>query len=594
MATITQLSSGDDRSENLNPIEFDKVLYIGRGLESDLVLSDSRVSRKHAKIIKEGSQYVIYDLKSGNGTLVNDVQILQKPLKNSDIITVGTVKLEFSDHVDTTDLDSWILNKFGTFLHRFKKQEKSMLAFLSSIMFVRNGLKLLETIIDSDDQPEEDPARIREELQKFILELTKIFDIAEKLNHKQRSQSIVLEVANLVTPVLDEERLLRISLDIMIKVLRAERGYIIVQEDGNLVSRIARKARADIDDMELDSISWSVVRDAAESGRTILIVDTSQGEETDSRRSIVAHNIKSIICTPFSGKEELLGVVYLDRRKGVASFSESDKQMIRTIANQMAITIENTKFYTDYLENQAIRHELEVARSIQHNLLPQVLPNTKRLRASANLVFAKEVGGDYYDLFQTSNGQYAAVMADVCGKGIPAALVAASVRAYIRSLTIQIHSPAEILKTLNNLLCNELTPGYFITMVLLMFDPESSTLTYSMAGHEQPLLIDRQQKKITQLTCSALPLGFYENVDYQEETVDVHPGDSCLVYTDGITDAQNMENDRYGHERLLETVENNFDIDAEKMVQIIFFETSLFSMGREDADDSTLMVLDFQ
>ena len=120
-----------------------------------------------------------------------------------------------------------------------------MLAFLSSIMFVRNGLKLLETIIDSDDQAEEDPARIREELQKFILELTKIFDIAEKLNHKQRSQSIVLEVANLVTPVLDEERLLRISLDIMIKVLRAERGYIIVQEDGNLVSRIARKARAD-------------------------------------------------------------------------------------------------------------------------------------------------------------------------------------------------------------------------------------------------------------------------------------------------------------------------------------------------------------
>ena len=360
MATIIQLSSGNSSADNLIPMEIERSLYIGRGLENDMVIPSSRISRRHAKIHRDGSQYIIFDLKSGNGTFVNEAKIQEQVLQHNDIITVGAIKLRFTDEAeDELDQDTWIANKFGTFLHRFLKREKSMSAFLKSIQTVRKGVEAIERRLSPDHQPQQDTSHLKKELQVFIEELRKICEIADKLNTLQRSQNIVIEIANLISPILDVDRLLRISLDVMIKVLDAERGYILIDENGKLVPRVARKARADIGDMELDSISWSLVNDAAESGRTILIVDTSQGEGVDSRFSIIAHNIKSILCAPFTGKEQLKGVVYLDRRQGLAAFKDNDKQMIRTIANQMAITIENAQFYADFLEaNRAMQQKM--------------------------------------------------------------------------------------------------------------------------------------------------------------------------------------------------------------------------------------------
>ena len=599
MATVTQLPSETIEAENLSPLEIDGVLYIGRGLENDLVLAYPRVSRKHAKIVKEGNQYVLYDLNSANGTFVNDVPTSQRVLKTKEIVTVGNIKLEFIDEAgEISEQDHWILNKFGTFLHRYQKRENSMIAFLQSIESVKKGLKAMEDKLsgdgqNGDGQTGEGTDQCRQDLLLYTSELNKIYEIADKIHHQQRSQNIVLEIANLISPVFDLAQLLKISLDIMLKVLEAERGYILIQEEDKLVPRVARTARTDIADLDLDSISWSIVEDSAESGRTILIVDTSLGDDADSRGSIVAHNIKSILCTPFAGKGELKGVVYLDRRKGLAAFSDNDRHMIQTIANQMAVTIENTQFYADFLENQAIRNELEVARSIQYNLLPQTLPDTEHLKASAKLVFAKEVGGDYYDLFITDDGRYVSAMADVCGKGIPASLVASSVRAYIRSLVYHFSSPAEILKTLNNLFYKELTPGYFVTLVLLIFEPQTRTLTYAKAGHEHPIYLDSQNDDFKLLTCSGIPLGFYENVDYKEESLTINHGDTCILHTDGITDAQKKDRTKFGRDRFYDLIKANKDLSADALVQLIFKEVDGFSEDHEAFDDVTLMVMDF-
>ena len=360
MAIIKQLPEEGQKSDDLIPLEIDRIMNIGRGLENDLVLASGRVSRQHARIVRDGSHYVAYDLKSANGTLVNGIPISEQVLKSHDIITVGNIKLEFIDQTSgSIDMDAWILAKFGTFLHRYQKREKSMSAFLQSIKAVQQGIKSIDVRMDSDHPDHSNTAELRQDLQLFLTEMGKIYEIAEKLDNLQRSQNIVLEIANIVSPVFELDRLLRISLDIMIKVMQAERGYILVGENGKLIPRVARKARADIPNIELDRISWSVVKDSAETGKTILVTDTSKEQEMDSRGSIIAHNITSILCTPFTGKDELLGVVYLDRRIGLASFSENDRHLIRTIANQIAVAIENAKFYSGFIEaNQELKKKV--------------------------------------------------------------------------------------------------------------------------------------------------------------------------------------------------------------------------------------------
>jgi anti-sigma regulatory factor (Ser/Thr protein kinase) len=237
---------------------------------------------------------------------------------------------------------------------------------------------------------------------------------------------------------------------------------------------------------------------------------------------------------------------------------------------------------------ERLEQELEVARLIQHNFLPKELPRLEGWQVAAFYRPARAVGGDFYDFIELPGGQVALVVGDVTDKGVPAAMVMAATRSVLRASAQRIVSPGEVLERVNDLLCPDIPPKMFVTCLYGVLDPSSGRLRYANAGHSLPFV--RSTRGVSELRARGMPLGLLPGMSYEEKEATLAPGESVLLYSDGIVEAHDPDRAMFGSARLAELVARR-PADAE-LIDLTLGELDRFTgAGWEQEDDITLVAL---
>jgi len=322
------------------------------------------------------------------------------------------------------------------------------------------------------------------------------------------------------------------------------------------------------------------IRDAAEAG--ILV-----GSVVDPVRR------HPMLLTPLVLRGEVLGVMAVLNRQNADEFSEDDQFLLATLAEQAAFYIDNARMVAVLAQQERVRRELQIAREIQRTLLPADAPKVPGFDLDALSRPALEMGGDYYDFFWVAEGHLGIVVADVSGKGVPAALTMAMLRTVMRTYAFGNRSVHDTLMRANATLCGDLRLDTFITLFYGILDVKRRTLSWARAGHEPTLLL--RDNRIEVLTPSGAAVGVLSPAEFGhslqvEETV-IGPGDAILIYTDGITEAMNHHSEEFGLGRFVETVRGTAGLSSAQQIQRIEESVSAFAGDAPQQDDITLVVL---
>src|SRR5947209_7026328 len=328
-----------------------------------------------------------------------------------------------------------------------------------------------------------------------------------------------------------------------------------------------------------------IVGHAAQHKHAVLVPDVSK----DARYVLSNPETRSELAVPLIYKDKVIGVLDLEHtRRGF--FTDDHKRTVTTLAAQVAIAIENARLY-EQIERQEKRLErdLELARELQFRLLPQSLPKLPHLELAAKFAPARAIGGDLYDFVSYSLSRTALVIGDVSGKGAPAAIYAALVSGILRSHAPIEPVPAEMLRAVNFSLGERRIDGQFVSLIYAVWDDEQQTLQVANSGLPRPLYW--HDDKIEIIEATGLPLGLFDDADYDEFTFNAKPGDKFVFFSDGILDARNEAGDLFGRSRVEQIVANSDGVSAEGLVNSLFDAVAEHAAGVETFDDQTVVVI---
>lgn len=298
--------------------------------------------------------------------------------------------------------------------------------------------------------------------------------------------------------------------------------------------------------------------------------------------------IELIVPMQLQGKTK--GLIFLNKRINNLEYSESDIEFIYSVGSLAIISLENKRLFKEELEKQKMEEELELAKDIQKNLLPGCLPKFKNFDIAALNISSKQVGGDYYDVIPLDENRYAVAIADVSGKGVPAALLMANIQAFLKTICRQEIGIAEATGLINDLLCENITDGKFITFFWMIVDDERKSIKYVNAGHNPPLLI--RDGKIIKLELGGMILGVMKaDFAYKSEEYVMKPGDTLIMFTDGITEAMDKAKNEFSDERLEQLAVKLYKNSAQEILDAIREEVQAFTGGATQSDDITLLVM---
>lgn len=293
---------------------------------------------------------------------------------------------------------------------------------------------------------------------------------------------------------------------------------------------------------------------------------------------------------PMKIKSLTKGLILLGERRTKAGYSQSDIEFVSSVGGLAIISIENAHLFEETLEKQRLEKDLELARNIQKNLLPKKVPKFENFQIAAYNNSARQVGGDYYDIVQLDENNTLFAVADVSGKGVQAALLMANLQAFLKSICKQNLPLDESTNMINDLVSENTTMGSFITFFWGVLNNSEKKLTYVNAGHNPPILL--RNSEIIRLKKGGMILGVMETmVPYLSETVQLQTGDIILTFTDGITEAMNIDNEEYSDERLEEFVKGKSSLSAEEFLNALMTDIREFTQGAEQSDDITSLVI---
>jgi sigma-B regulation protein RsbU (phosphoserine phosphatase) len=512
---------------------------VGRKMEKDLVIADPRVSRDHAVIVSENGKFVVEDQGSKHGTFVNGQRIQRKGLERNDRIEFGA------------------RDSIYAVFHPQQITTNTARDFLSQI----SGIQISSEVTD---------------LEK----LTIFLEAARKLN---------------TAGVLDE--ILLTLLDVTLKLTGSERGYVFLKtEDGNLRLAAGRNSRGELllDDT---TISHSILDDALRSNSEFLLTDTSQSLDLSGRQSIVAYDLRTVICMPLrrlqvqtkargSGEPatvaDTVGALYVDSRFASRDLSKVSGDILHLVATEAASLIENARLVQAEEEARRYQQELTIAATIQQRLMAVTIPDTPFARLDGKNLSCKEIGGDFYDVVQTQDG-IAVVLADVAGKGVSAALLASTLQGMIYSQLLAGMPLPEIVGSANRFLTSKHIGEKYATVVIALLRRDGE-LEFVNCGHVPPLLICGGE--VIRPSHGNLPVGLLADAKYESDRYSLHPGDRLVLVTDGVTEAENAEGEFFDNERL--------EIAAKKgTMQDIFAAVSEFCGSTPLSDDCTVVEIVF-
>jgi sigma-B regulation protein RsbU (phosphoserine phosphatase) len=317
---------------------------------------------------------------------------------------------------------------------------------------------------------------------------------------------------------------------------------------------------------------------------------------------IISHNVlndpvyinardktRSEMVAPIISNDEVIGVFDLESDE-LNSFSEDDLEVLMMLASQVAIIIEKVMLHEQLIEKKRLQGQLEVARQVQLELLPPNDPKLPGYDLSAYNFPTEEVSGDYYDWVSIYEDQIAIVIADVSGKGVPAALLMAFLRASLRAATHIGYATHISMAKVNYLLWESIERNQFVTAFYGILDAENRTLSYSNAGHNPPLLVnDKGEPQFIER--GGLPLGMFRDTRYYEYFLSLEPGELLVLYTDGVTEALNPAGEEFGRDRLAEAVKAGCSLTARDLIASLERDVLKWTDGLGATDDVTFFVI---
>ncbi len=526
--------------------------FIGRGAETGnhLQLNDRRISRNCAAIVSEANKFYIEDRGQRRGLFVNGEKVESRELQAGDVISFG---LEDSYEIIFQSSESSGDDSIPMFLTRIEH--------MTSADQSSGGLN--------------------------------------KLN-------LLLEATTLLHSQLPLDSVLGKMLDHAISVTNADRGLLLeVGQAGKLSVRLARKNGGMRLPPESLSPSQTAIQMALKQQKAVITEDLAQAEmNLQEAQSIVAQGLRAVVVIPLysvtraSSDESLmdisrgqfLGVVYLDSRRP-AAFSKLDRQILDALAADAAGTLDNARLVERERERQRLEAEINIARDIQQALLPRGFKDYPHLDVSGCNFPCLSVGGDYFDVFPIDDGRTAFLIADVSGKGLGAALLTTMLQGALSGLTIGV-DPARVFNHINRFLCDHAEVGRYATMFFGVMDT-SGNLEFINAGHPSPYLI-RRGKAETPFTEGSYPVGLVPEAEYTAVCLKLEPGDTLVLFSDGVTEAMDPEDEMFGMKRLEEVLNDKGDVTLEHLQKCILESVENFVRGARQADDLTMLLVRFQ
>lgn len=489
----------------------------------------------------------------------------------------------------------------GLMLYYSKKKEEEMTEAMMTILTSIRNKKQIEDVPEILKEEYEDTIKnvIKQdlelensigELREYRKELEETYNsLVQKSTQLEYSNQIlerrVENLSNLnslsraVLSVLDLDNIINIILDAYFVLTGAKRISLYLWEAEGLINK---KTKGECNFKENLLFSEEEIKEFTKK-------DYQEMYEKLSKKFILADN-EVIVISPLVVKEKQLGVIYVIEDKN--KLIDLDEETISALVIQVSIAINNAQIYSELIVKERISNELDVASRIQKKILPADVDEIFGLEIAQYFEPAKEIGGDYYDYTILDDNVFSITIADVSGKGVPAAFLMALGRSVLKTLTLTgDFAPNENLNELNKIIYSDITEDMFITMMHSKYNKENKTLYYSNAGHN-PIVVYRASTDSIELhTVKGVAIGFLEEYKYRQGEIQLNKGDIVVFYTDGITEAENSNKEMFGLERLKEVIYNNKNKSPKELRKVILESINRFRKDYEQTDDLTFVIL---
>jgi phosphoserine phosphatase RsbU/P len=518
---------------------------IGRQGENNLVLRDNRISRSHARISVDKGQYVVEDLDSRHGVFVNGQRVKRHLLKDGDRIDFGFP-------------DSYRL--------AFTMQEDDLNRVLGQMAAPAGG----------------------------------------GANNLSKLRSLV-EVARALQSSLSTSDVLAAVVDAALSVTGAERGFLLLGKDDQLEVRVARDRRGSPLDTSDLGVPRSLINRALRTRRDLLSMtfDPLGADGFRPELSVADLELRSVVCVPLiqvrtgsmqetvaTSLNNTVGVLYMDSRETAADLSAGNREILQTLALEASTILENARLLEEERAKQHLEEELNIARDIQNGLLPSELPTDGWFRATGSSIASRQVGGDYFDVRRVSPDVYACVIADVSGKGVSAALLAALLQGAFVFASEGALRIGDVMSRVNRFLIERARGEKYATVVYCTID-RGGELRWSNAGHPQPILL-RASGEVQLLESTGLPIGMMDTAEYEVKSVQLQAGDKLVLFSDGLSEAANADGEFFGKKALKEKLCAHAAMGCAELHAKLVEAVEDFSETSEQEDDITMLVVEYR
>jgi sigma-B regulation protein RsbU (phosphoserine phosphatase) len=527
--------------------------HIGRGAETGnhLQLSDRRISRNCAAIVMEANRFYLEDRGQRRGLYVNGEKIESRALEDGDSVTFG---LEDSYEI--------------IFRSSHSTGDESIPQLLTRIEHITSS----------------EPAS----------------------GGGLRKLNLLLEATTLLHSQLPLDSVLGTMIDHAVAVTDADRGLLLEADAaGTLKVRLARRSGGLRLPPESLTPSQTAIQLALKKQSSVITEDLAQAEmDLQAAQSIVAQRLRAVVVIPLYAmsrantdqsmvnikRGEFLGVLYLDSRRP-AAFSKLDRQILDALAADAASILDNARLVERERERQRMEEQINIARGIQQALLPRGFREYPHLAISGINTPCLAVGGDYYDVFPLSDNRTAFLLADVSGKGLGAALLTTMLQGALSGMTLGT-DPGRVFNHINRFLCDHAEVGRYATMFFGILDDQGH-LEFINAGHPSPFLIRRGVAEEA-FTEGSYPVGLVPEAEYTTTCLNLEPGDTVVLFSDGITEAMDPEEQLYGVARLREVLSGHTETALDEIQRSVLESVENFARGAHQVDDVTLLLVRFR
>jgi sigma-B regulation protein RsbU (phosphoserine phosphatase) len=525
---------------------------IGRGAETGnhLQLADRRISRNCAAIVTEASKYYIEDRGQRRGLFVNGEKVESRELQDGDSVTFG--------------LD-----------------DSYEIVYRSAANASTDSLPHLLTRIEHITSSEPGGGGLR------------------KLN-------LLLEATTLLHSQLPLDTVLGHMIDHAVSVTDADRGLLLeADEQGALKVRLARRSGGLRLPPESLSPSQTAIQLALRRQSAVITEDLAQADmDLQAAQSIVAQRLRAVVVIPLYAmarantdqsminikRGDFLGVLYVDSRRP-AAFSKLDRQILDALAADAASILDNARLVERERERQRMEQEISIAREIQQALLPKNFRDYPHLSVSGVNFPCLAVGGDYFDVFPLGDTRTAFLLADVSGKGLGAALCTNLLQGALSAMTLGT-DPARVFNHVNRFLCDHAEIGRYATMFFGILDDQGH-LEYINAGHPSPFLIRRGVAEDV-FTEGSYPVGLVPEAEYTAVCLRLEPGDTLVLFSDGVTEAMDPAEQLFGVPRLKDVLTGHMQTPLDELQRVVLESVENFARGASQADDLTLLLVRYR